>query len=39
MSSPALTLPHERRILRAFGEEVQLLLTGAETGGRFLALL
>ncbi len=35
MSSPALTLPHERRILRAFGEEVQLLLTGAETGGRF----
>lgn len=32
---PVLTLPAQRPLLRAFGEEVQLHLTGEDTGGRY----
>jgi hypothetical protein len=31
----ALTLPGQGPVLRAFGEEVTILLSGAQTGGKF----
>ncbi len=32
---PAVVAPNQRRILYAFGSEAHLILTGAETGGRY----
>lgn len=34
-AAPAITPPGQGRIIRAFGEEAEFLLTGEQTGGRF----
>ncbi len=35
VAKPALTLPGQGTVLRAFGEEISILLSGAQTGGKF----